>query len=251
MASVKGTRSATRDRILIAAAHLFARHGIEEVRLRDVAVLAGQRNSSAVQYHFGGRWDLVAGILERHDHTVRGWAPALDTMTLPELVGGLVGLLRSELGTAEGRDFLRLTSELITRYPGRWDTDPTSHEGFSQLVGRITALLTRPSYDLPSRVARIRAVAMAQFVSYQMAERSRLIDDRITSIDHLNGGASTGGGEGRKAGAAPPSLLPESSFVRNLEAMATGLLVAPLPSAESRIPSTTSTSAKPRKRATK
>jgi len=247
MSTVDDTRLSTQDRILVAAAHLFARHGIEEVRLRDIAVLAGQRNSSAVQYHFGGRWDLVAGILERHDRTVRGWAPALDTLTLPQLVGGLVGLLRSELGTAEGRDFLRVTSDLMSRYPGRWDMDPTTHEGFSQLVDRITVLLSRGPHDLPPRVARIRAVAMAQFVSYQMAERSRLVDDRSPPLDRLNGGAPTGIDEGRKAGRTPSSLLPEPRFVGNLEAMATGLLVAPLPAA----PPNPSTSAKPRKRATK
>src|SRR4051812_45803695 len=99
---------ATRDRLVVAAAHLFARHGIEEVPLRDVAHLAGQRNASAVQYHFDGRWDLLAAVLVRHGDTVRGWSAPLDEQSADAIVQSLVTLLRPKLASAEGRDFLRV-----------------------------------------------------------------------------------------------------------------------------------------------
>jgi AcrR family transcriptional regulator len=198
----------TRDRLVVAAAHLFARHGIEEVPLRDVAHLAGQRNASAVQYHFDGRWDLIAAILVRHGDTVRGWAAPLGEQTTDAIVRSLVALLRPKLATAEGRDFLRIIFELMARYPGRWDEAARDlgrapgRAGFRRVVDRLTNLLD----DLPRDVARTRAIAMTQFVTYQFAERSRLIDE----------------GERR--------LLSDARFTGNLEAMALALLIAPLPS---------------------
>jgi AcrR family transcriptional regulator len=43
---------------------MIAEHGIE-VPLRDVAAAAGQRNNSAVQYHFGSRDGLIEAVVER------------------------------------------------------------------------------------------------------------------------------------------------------------------------------------------
>ena len=46
--------SDTRDRLLRAAEYLFARSGID-VPIREIHERAGQRNASALHYHFGGR----------------------------------------------------------------------------------------------------------------------------------------------------------------------------------------------------
>lgn len=200
---------ATRDRLVVAAAHLFARHGIEEVPLRDVAHLAGQRNASAVQYHFDGRWDLIAAILVRHGDTVRGWAAPLGEQSTEAIVQSLVALLRPKLAATEGRDFLRIIFELMARYPGRWDEAARDlgrapgRAGFRRVVDRLTALLQEQVEGLPRDVARARAIAMTQFVTYQFAERSRLIDE----------------GERR--------VLSDARFAANLEAMALALLTAP------------------------
>ena len=55
----------TRDAILDSAEREFAIHGAENASLRDIAVRAGQRNNSAVQYHFGDRDGLVAAVFAR------------------------------------------------------------------------------------------------------------------------------------------------------------------------------------------
>lgn len=49
------------ERILVAAERLFAEAGFG-VSLREIAVAAGQRNHSAVQYHFGDRASLVDAL---------------------------------------------------------------------------------------------------------------------------------------------------------------------------------------------
>jgi AcrR family transcriptional regulator len=50
--------------LVLAAERLFARHGIDGVSLRQISSAAGNANNSAVQYHFGGKRQLVLAILE-------------------------------------------------------------------------------------------------------------------------------------------------------------------------------------------
>lgn len=53
---------ATREKLLVTAERLFAKHGIDGVSLREILDEAGQRNKSAAQYHFGGKDGLVIAL---------------------------------------------------------------------------------------------------------------------------------------------------------------------------------------------
>src|SRR5688572_11151433 len=57
-------RDSTRLRILLAAEQLFAERGLDGASLREIGAAAGQRNNSAVQYHFGDRDALVRALYE-------------------------------------------------------------------------------------------------------------------------------------------------------------------------------------------
>jgi AcrR family transcriptional regulator len=57
--------NATREQLLDTAEKLFLERGLDEVSLRTIVREAGQRNQSALQYHFGSRDGLVAAILNR------------------------------------------------------------------------------------------------------------------------------------------------------------------------------------------
>ena len=57
-------RRGTDQALIEAAEQLFAEHGIEAASLRQIATAAGSANSFAVQYHFGGRDELVTAIFE-------------------------------------------------------------------------------------------------------------------------------------------------------------------------------------------
>lgn len=48
--------------LLAVAERLVAEHGVDGVSLRDIAKQAGQRNHSAVAYHFGGREGLLRAL---------------------------------------------------------------------------------------------------------------------------------------------------------------------------------------------
>ncbi|MGY2061723.1 TetR family transcriptional regulator, partial [Nocardia gipuzkoensis] len=52
-----------RERLIVAAERLIAERGAA-VPLRDIAAAAGQRNNSAIQYHFGSRDGLIAAVVE-------------------------------------------------------------------------------------------------------------------------------------------------------------------------------------------
>ncbi|WP_169813248.1 TetR/AcrR family transcriptional regulator [Nocardia jejuensis] len=52
-----------RERIILAAERLIAERG-QAVPLRDIAAAAGQRNNSAIQYHFGSRDGLIEAVVE-------------------------------------------------------------------------------------------------------------------------------------------------------------------------------------------
>src|SRR6476646_7326443 len=60
----------TKQQLIAAAEELFAARGIEGVSLREINTAAGQRNSTALQYHFGDRYGLVRAVLRKHTPAV-------------------------------------------------------------------------------------------------------------------------------------------------------------------------------------
>lgn len=59
-----GVTSDARTRILLAAERLFAERGVDNVSLREIGERAGQRNNSAVQYHFGDKSRLIQSLYD-------------------------------------------------------------------------------------------------------------------------------------------------------------------------------------------
>lgn len=64
MSSANAAGERARERLLDAAERLVAQHGFE-VPLRQITLEAGQRNNSAVAYHFSTRQGLMAAVWER------------------------------------------------------------------------------------------------------------------------------------------------------------------------------------------
>jgi AcrR family transcriptional regulator len=57
--------AATIDELLQTAERLFARDGVENVALTQIVAQAGQRNRSALHYHFGSRSGVLTAVLNR------------------------------------------------------------------------------------------------------------------------------------------------------------------------------------------
>ncbi len=54
----------TRLRILLTAEKLFAEQGVDRVSVRQINMAAGQKNSSATQYHFGSKVGLLEALFD-------------------------------------------------------------------------------------------------------------------------------------------------------------------------------------------
>jgi len=54
---------ATRERIKRAARRLFAEKGVDAVAVRDIIAEAGQKNASALNYHFGSKEGLIETLI--------------------------------------------------------------------------------------------------------------------------------------------------------------------------------------------
>ncbi len=54
----------TRIQILLTAEKLFAERGIDRVSIRQINLAAGQKNSSATQYHFGTKVGLIEALFD-------------------------------------------------------------------------------------------------------------------------------------------------------------------------------------------
>jgi len=188
----------TATRLRRTAERLFAAHGLDGVSLRQITRDAGQRNSTALQYHFGSRDGLVRAVLDHHlAHVVLRGTALLDRYEtgghgadsgaesgagLRELVDGLVMPLCAELDCANGGpEFLQIAAEVVNR--SDWLFEPGSL--IEALIGshRRWGELAEPflSEDAAGRLHR-RFAAM-RFVYVELGRRARQAlsrrDDRL------------------------------------------------------------------------
>ena len=62
--------SETRARLLVEAARLFAEVGVWQAATGAIVRAAGQRNASALTYHFGSRQGVLDAILADHGNPI-------------------------------------------------------------------------------------------------------------------------------------------------------------------------------------
>ena len=168
--------------ILEAAERRFAEDGIEAVSLRQIAAESGQRNTSAVAYHFGTRTALVGALYEYRMAPIN--ARRLEFLaehpdgTVRTYVRALVEPLAETLTDAEkaGRPswYLRFLAEAM-RYP---EYDPASAALERPEASSIRALILGIQEAIsPLRLApgvfaeRMRLVALLVITS--LADRER------------------------------------------------------------------------------
>ncbi len=163
----------TRTRLLSEAELLFAEQGIWRVRVQDIVAAAGQKNTSALTYHFGSRRGVLDAILREHGEPIdreRGkvWTELGDDGT-PALVEALIQPLTRRLATTGGRCYLRIVAQLSAEF-SRWDFDPT------HVPANLNAILRllRDRATAGDRAQRDeRVLAMIQLMIASLAERAR------------------------------------------------------------------------------
>ncbi len=143
-----------RQALIDAARSLFAERGIEGVSMREVGRAAEQRNTNAVQYHFGDRDALLLAVLEPHHQRVAARRAALldelegqDSPSFRALAGALVRPTAAMLEEPAGRDYLRIQAELIgdpANFKPRGPFDGTELFRWHQLARRHMSESTLP-----------------------------------------------------------------------------------------------------------
>ena len=117
-----------REALIAVAERLFAERGVDAVPVGDIVKEAGQRNSSAVQYHFGNKAGLLQAILEQHQARLDALRDEMldelgERPGLEALIEALVRPLASLLDDESGRCYIRIRAQLAgaARLPS--DTD--------------------------------------------------------------------------------------------------------------------------------
>ena len=193
----------TRERLLAEARRLFATQGVFQTTSREIVEAAGQRNVSALTYHFGSREGVLRAILLGFDEVLdaeRGQLLARigEDASTRDLVAALLVPYARPLATVEGREYLRIVAQLAERFPEWRDATLTG-----PYLRRILGILERRPKELRPAIRRERVVSAITLMTAAMAERARLLAERR---------------RGR---------LDDATFLANLADMLVGVLEAP------------------------
>ncbi len=134
--------TSTRTRLLRAAERLFAERGVAGTSTRAILRAAGQRNESALQYHFGGREGLIETL-----YLERGAAVDHERETM-------LGLLEEDRPVT-----VRQLCELAFLPPVRLARRDPDFAIFLKVVGQLAFL---PSQKLQESHARYEGAALAR-----------------------------------------------------------------------------------------
>jgi AcrR family transcriptional regulator len=212
--TTRGAR--TRELLLDAAEQLMGSRGVDSVSLREIRIAAGQRNTSALQFHFGDRDGLLRAMAERHIPRLEAIEHALyvamvddgrenDVRSLVEiLVRPNAEYLREG---PSARSWIKISAQLLAS-PERSLTDFYDNLP-AETLSAGAALHDHLSQTLPRAVALERIITVSQASMHLCADRARLEDAQ---------------GAGRKH-------LAIDDFVENFVDMAYGALTAPARSA--------------------
>jgi len=114
----------TKDRILDAAEHLYARKGYHSTSLREITGQAGV-NLAAVNYHFGSKENLLRAILERR------------IVPLNEVRLELLKKVKEQAISENRRPGVRDIFHTFIEPAISWFSDDRENSDFMILVGRV------------------------------------------------------------------------------------------------------------------
>lgn len=203
----------TRERLLDVAEQLYGERGVDAVSLREIRIAAGQRNASALQFHFGDREGLLRAIADRHLPRLAVEQGRLYARTKAEgrerdprsLVEVMTRPTAEYVGHGpSARAWLKISAELAARPERRFD-DFITHAP-SEVVEAGSTLIELMAAHMPARLAVERLLAVSQAVMHICADRARVEDAAAT---------------GRRP-------LPLDEWVENVIDMAYGAVMAPV-----------------------
>jgi len=166
---------ARRD-ILDAAERLIAEQGVQ-VPLRDIALAAGQRNNSAVNYYFRNRQELIDAIVRRRlepmEHERRLMLDGAD-VDMRDDVDFLLRVMVLPLLSVDSAYYARFLQAAALHL--RTDADQTPDSVWPQVMEGLARAV--PTSDHGARHRRVGSVATAMFALLADHERRAQTDPR-------------------------------------------------------------------------
>jgi AcrR family transcriptional regulator len=175
----------TRERLIDAAERLFAEHGFDGVTLKQITAEAGQRNASALQYHFGSKLDLVRAIVARRMPLLNERRNRLlDEVErqgrggdLRALVDALIRPLAELLGRGEaGRDWVRFLAQAWSN--PRSGLGDVVQNDFNTGVIRGGLMVAALMKDCPPEVIQQRLSLLPGQVLHAFVDHLRVVHDK-------------------------------------------------------------------------
>jgi AcrR family transcriptional regulator len=171
----------TREQLLDAAEKLFLQHGPDDVSARAIVREAGQKNQSALQYHFGGREGLITSIISHRMQQVESRRSVLIEHELsedndPPLRTLCAVLVRAPfLLCRERKNFREFLGQLGQRFLAS-DRDSTFAVNDSKLpsLQAIRELIWPHLVHVPSELLLLRAENANYLVLLTISRRARL-----------------------------------------------------------------------------
>ncbi|WP_183407936.1 TetR family transcriptional regulator [Nocardioides marmoriginsengisoli] len=166
-----------REKLLVAGERLIAERGLS-VPTQEIVEAAGQRNRSAVQYHFGARDGLITAILERRladlaDRQVE-LLSAHETSGRPDTVVALLEILirpMFEVPYAEGSTHYARFLEQVRRLPAVTEGLLSSERW--PVVSIVAHRLSLALKELPRETRRRRMDALTTVMAGLIADLER------------------------------------------------------------------------------
>jgi len=169
--------SDTRQQLIDAGRRLFARNGVYQTPLKQIVEDAGQKNASALHYHFGGRGGLLAAIIEGNNEQIETDRKEMldsfgDSATLNQLVQAVTYPLARQMKTSDGLEFIIIISQLQDKFR-LWDTatqtPPQALRAFHAISEQVAGEL-----DLATRRERVELFLNLVVSSLSARARQRL-----------------------------------------------------------------------------
>lgn len=198
----------TAEILLRTAERLYALEGADNVSTRQISREAGQKNHSALQYHFGSREQLIEAILNyrmlpldaKRQHMVDDLERKGETDNVRSLVEAFVIPFTSELlKPAEDSYYISLLMQLYSGYRG--DKVFGGDNQRSQAIWKVSDYIVKALAPLPENVVVQRLTFMGTQMIYTVAnwdhqrregllmlDADRLADYSTQLVDFVVGG---------------------------------------------------------------
>jgi AcrR family transcriptional regulator len=172
----------TIDELLQAAERLFARHGVENVALTQIVAQAGQKNRSALHYHFGSRAGVLTAVLNRRLAAINARRVAMMDALPPTpcvaevLRAEITPLAQVVLEEPWGPDYLSILAQ-VTYHPqllGEQDVEDAHLTGLRR--GRV--LVAKAAPHLPATTMSQRGAWFKDSVVFALARWVRDTPER-------------------------------------------------------------------------